>query len=80
MRKKENFGLTKDSDYAFTALNDYSTGQSLDVKSNQLIFLTQWDLYDNTEVVDENGYTHVTLKFLRHFQMMSKLTSCILIS
>lgn len=66
-KERKNFGLTKDSDYAFTALNDYSTGQSLDVKSNQLIFLTQWDLYDNTEVVDENGYTHVTLKFPKTF-------------
>lgn len=65
--ERQNMGLTDDSDYAFTTLNDYSTGQSLDVKSNQLIFLTQWELYDDAETTDENGYTHVTLKFPKTF-------------
>lgn len=56
--------LPTNLDFAFTTLNDYSTGTSLDVKSNQLIFLSQWAV-DNTsaEYVDENGYTHVQLKF-----------------
>lgn len=65
--ERQNMGLTDDTDYAFTTLNDYSTGQSLDVKSNQLIFLTQWELYDDAETTDENGYTHVTLKFPKTF-------------
>ena len=30
------------SEYVYTTLKDYSTGQSIDVKSNQLIFLAQW--------------------------------------
>lgn len=65
--ERQNMGLTDNTDYAFTTLNDYSTGQSLDVKSNQLIFLTQWELYDDVETPDENGYRHVTLKFPKTF-------------
>jgi hypothetical protein len=59
-------GLTLDdnADFALSTVKDYSTGQSLDVKSNQLIFLTQWELDSSiSETVDEDGYTHVVLKF-----------------
>lgn len=56
--------LPTNLDFAFTTLNDYSTGTSLDVKSNQLIFLSQWAVDESqAEYVDENGYTHVQLKF-----------------
>lgn len=56
--------VDKDADFAFTSLKDYSTGQSLDVKSNQLIFLTQWEPVVNTEKVDpDTGITTVKLRF-----------------
>ena len=32
------------ADFEYTTLTDYSTGQSLDVKTNQLMFLSQWDV------------------------------------
>lgn len=42
--EKVELGLTNGEDYEYTNLLDYSTGQSLDVKSNQLIFLTNWEV------------------------------------
>lgn len=33
-----------DVDFDYITVEDYSTGQSLDIKSNQLIFLTQWEV------------------------------------
>lgn len=66
-------GNEKNLDYAFTTLKDYSTGQSLDVKSNQLIFLTQWEPVAGSETVDSNGYTHVKLKFPNSFNNDVKL-------
>ena len=54
---------------AFTTLKDYSTGQSLDVKTNQLMFLTQWSVVNNTEKVDpDTGITTVTLQFPKTFE------------
>lgn len=56
--------VDKDADFAFTSLKDYSTGQSLDVKSNQLIFLTQWEPVADSEVVDaDTGITTCKLRF-----------------
>lgn len=66
-------GNEKNVDYAFTTLRDYSTGLSLDVKSNQLIFLTQWEPVAGSETVDANGYTHVKLKFPKSFENDVKL-------
>lgn len=52
------------ADYAFTSLTDYSTGQSLDVKTNQLMFLTQWAVVDGSEQTDaDTGITTVQLRF-----------------
>lgn len=52
------------ADYAFTSLTDYSTGQSLDVKTNQLMFLTQWAVVPNSEKTDDDtGITTVQLRF-----------------
>lgn len=68
-------GNKKAVDYAFTTLKDYSTGLSLDVKSNQLIFLTQWEPVANSETVDENGYTHVQLKLPKSMKNDAKLTN-----
>lgn len=52
------------ADYAFTNLTDYSTGQSLDVKTNQLMFLTQWAVVEGSENTDEDtGITTVELRF-----------------
>lgn len=60
----ENITVDENADYAFTTLEDYSTGQSLDVKTNQLMFLTQWSVVNNTEKVDpDTGITTVTLRF-----------------
>lgn len=42
--------MDDNADFAYTTLEDYSTGQSLDVKTNQLAFLAQWQL-----VSDGNG-------------------------
>lgn len=41
--------------YEYTTLKDYSTGQSLDVKSNQLMFLTQWEVTESSD--DDNKVT-----------------------
>lgn len=62
-------GITvdRDADYAYTNLTDYSTGQSLDVKSNQLIFLTQWS------VAQENDDGTVLLRFPKEFESIAKL-------
>lgn len=68
-------GNKKDVDYAFTTLRDYSTGLSLDVKSNQLIFLTQWETVQGSETVDKNGYTHVKLKLPKSLKNDTKLTN-----
>jgi len=68
-------GNKKNVDYAFTTLRDYSTGLSLDVKSNQLIFLTQWETVQGSETVDKNGYTHVKLKLPKSFKNDTKLTN-----
>ena len=66
--------LPTNLDFAFTTLQDYSTGTSLDVKSNQLIFLTQWSLNKNSvSYVDENGYTHVTLDFPTTYSTDSRI-------
>ena len=52
------------ADYAFTNLTDYSTGQSLDVKTNQLMFLAQWAVVEDSEQTDpDTGITTVTLRF-----------------
>lgn len=52
------------ADYAFTSLTDYSTGQSLDVKTNQLMFLTQWAVVEGSEQTDaDTGITTVQLRF-----------------
>ncbi len=52
------------ADYAFTSLTDYSTGQSLDVKTNQLMFLTQWAVVPHSEQTDaDTGITTVQLRF-----------------
>lgn len=52
------------ADYAFTSLTDYSTGQSLDVKTNQLMFLTQWAVVPGSEQTDaDTGITTVQLRF-----------------
>lgn len=64
----ENITVDENADYAFTTLKDYSTGQSLDVKTNQLMFLTQWSVVNNTEKVDpDTGITTVTLQFPKTF-------------
>ena len=68
-------GNKKNVDYAFTTLRDYSTGLSLDVKSNQLIFLTQWETVQGSETVDKNGYTHVKLKLPKSLKNDIKLTN-----
>ena len=62
----ENITVDENADYAFTTLKDYSTGQSLDVKTNQLMFLTQWSVVNNTEKVDPD--TTVTLQFPKTFE------------
>ncbi len=62
----EDSSITVDAnaDLAFTSLKDYSTGQSLDVKSNQLVFLTQWEPVPGSEVTDaDTGITTVKLRF-----------------
>lgn len=65
----ENITVDENADYAFTTLKDYSTGQSLDVKTNQLMFLTQWSVVNNTEKVDpDTGITTVTLQFPKTFE------------
>lgn len=65
----ENITVDENADYAFTTLKDYSTGQSLDVKTNQLMFLTQWSVVNNTEKVDpDTGSTTVTLQFPKTFE------------
>lgn len=65
----ENITVDENADYAFTTLEDYSTGQSLDVKTNQLMFLTQWSVVNNTEKVDpDTGITTVTLQFPKTFE------------
>lgn len=65
----ENITIDENADYAFTTLKDYSTGQSLDVKTNQLMFLTQWSVVNNTEKVDpDTGITTVTLQFPKTFE------------
>lgn len=65
----ENITVDENADYAFTTLKDYSTGQSLDVKTNQLMFLTQWSVVNNTERVDpDTGITTVTLQFPKTFE------------
>lgn len=48
--QKSEYGVVVDnnSDYTYTSLTDYSTGQSLDVKTNQLIFLAQWEEVENS--------------------------------
>lgn len=56
--------VAKDDDsvkYAYTKLRDYSTGQSLDVKTNQLVFLTQWSVVPGSEVV-VNGVPVVSVR------------------
>ena len=65
----ENITVDENADYAFTTLEDYSTGQSLDVKTNQLMFLTQWSVVNNTEkVYPDTGITTVTLQFPKTFE------------
>lgn len=65
----ENITVDENADYAFTTLKDYSTGQSLDVKTNQLMFLTQWSVVNNTEKVDpDTGIITVTLQFPKTFE------------
>lgn len=65
----ENITVDENADYAFTTLKDYSTGQSLDVKTNQLMFLTPWSVVNNTEKVDpDTGITTVTLQFPKTFE------------
>mgnify|MGYP001774370089 FL=1 len=65
----ENITVDENADYAFTTLKDYSTGQSLDVKTNQLMLLTQWSVVNNTEKVDpDTGITTVTLQFPKTFE------------
>ena len=65
----ENITVDENADYAFATLKDYSTGQSLDVKTNQLMFLTQWSVVNNTEKVDpDTGITTVTLQFPKTFE------------
>lgn len=70
----ENITVDENADYAFTTLKDYSTGQSLDVKTNQLMFLTQWSVVNNTEKVDpDTGITTVTLQFPKTFGADGKI-------
>lgn len=64
---KDGITLDDNAEYAYTNLTDYSTGQSLDVKSNQLIFLTQWS------VENDNGDGTVTLRFPKEFESIAKL-------
>lgn len=65
----------ENDEIAYTTLQDYSTGQSLDVKSNQLIFLAQWEAIAGTETVDENGFTHVNIRFPSSFAADATVTS-----
>ncbi|MDD6404659.1 MAG: hypothetical protein PUG00_02535 [Clostridiales bacterium] len=60
---KDDKSITVDdnAEYAYTTLNDYSTGQSLDVKTNQLIFLTQWSVVPNSET-EVNGVPVVSVR------------------
>lgn len=61
--------VDENAEYAFTTLNDYSTGQSLDVKTNQLMFLTQWSVVQDTEKTDpDTGLTTVTVQFPKTFE------------
>jgi hypothetical protein len=62
------------ADFAFTGLTDYSTGESLDVKTNQLIFLTQWSVVANSAVTDpDTGITTVQLRFPENFKSDANL-------
>lgn len=70
--EKTDLGVADGDEYAFTKLKDYSTGQSLDVKSNQLMFLSQWELVEEEE--DENGNVIATLKFPSTLSKDSSLT------
>lgn len=58
----------QEMDFDYINVEDYSTGQSLDVKSNQLIFLTQW------EVLSENADGTVSLRFPRTFAADAVIT------
>lgn len=53
--------MDENADFAYTTLADYSTGQSLDVKTNQLVFLAQGavvkDENGNDKVNDDGTYT-----------------------
>ena len=59
------------ADYSYTTLLDYSTGLSLDVKSNQLMFLANWAVVEGSELTaDEaeelglpSGYTYLQVQF-----------------
>ncbi len=65
-KEKEDKEITVDenADVAYTSLKDYSTGESFDVKSNQLIFLSQWECIPDTEVTDpDTGITTCNLRF-----------------
>lgn len=72
--QKSKYGVSVDAnaDYTYTNLEDYSTGQSLDVKTNQLIFLAQWNVVENSEKT-ENGITTVELKFPSTYKNNTKL-------
>lgn len=47
--------MDENADFGYTTLADYSTGQSLDVKTNQLVFLAQWAVDDTPN--DDGTYT-----------------------
>ena len=47
--------VDENAEYAYTKLRDYSTGQSLDVKTNQLVFLTQWQVVSGSETTSKDG-------------------------
>lgn len=56
--------VDENAELAYTSLKDYSTGQSLDVKTNQLMFLTQWTVVEDSEQTDaDTGITTVKLRF-----------------
>ena len=66
----DKIAIDDNAEYAYTNLTDYSTGQSLDVKSNQLIFLAQWSVAD--EVTDADGNTSIYMRLPEGYKGVSK--------
>ena len=66
----DKIAIDDNAEYAYTNLTDYSTGQSLDVKSNQLIFLAQWSVAE--EVTEEDGSKSIYMRLPEGYKGVSK--------